>query len=221
MFAYCLNSPSCRVDTEGSDSLWAAIFADGRWGFIHYCVQLHIAACYGMQLEKGIYKDHTLVGRVDIYDYGTGYIWEVKSVGTMTMAAGQLARYVDGTIGKNGPVAKIGPADAFIGNFTISYHEESYEVSYFTPVDGTVLYYVRRVEKRKQYEYAFVPLREQALSNNMQKPAVAAHTPLFHCSQVNIEIPDNGGGVLVAGLCAIGLFAVTTGSGGLWREQIA
>ena len=131
-------------------SIWPAMFEDHDPGYIHRAVQAHIIATN--LFEKELYLSG--IGRADIYDPATREIWEIKHGGSSApmidertnQALLQAQKYVKKYT--KTPLC-LGAAGTFTGQFVINYGTQSYLVSYDTPQDGVILYYV---EKMKSYE---------------------------------------------------------------------
>lgn len=165
MFAYCNNNPVLYSDPAGTwAQIWPILFGDHNPGYIHTAVQLHIIAT---ELFK---KEFILpgVGRADIYDPETHEIWEIKHASTVpseraAAAEARIARYVNG-YAISGVFCTEGHAGAFTGGFVINCGKISYLITYNTPSEGVILYYV---EQMRNYEtdpfrsYAPVTVRQE------------------------------------------------------------
>lgn len=195
MFAYCENNPISKADPNGQKGIWNVLFEDNQYGYIHIRVQLEIAKNYGMSIERAVYKAGKKVGRVDVFDPATGFIWEIKTTSSIATAESQIERYAGGNIGNTGLIAIIGPADAFCGDFTINYANSTYLVHYFTPIDGTIVYSVKRISYQSKSDYVYVSRKERQNTQQSQPEVrtgqIAAYTP--GVTMVNCMVPDSGG----------------------------
>ena len=165
MFAYCNNNPVLYSDPAGTwAQIWPILFGDHKPGYIHTAVQLHIIATELFEKELILPG----VGRADIYDPQTHEIWEIKHASTIPSeriaeAEGRIAHYVSGY-----PISEVfctaGHAGAFTGDFVINCGKISYLITYNTPAEGVILYYV---EQMRNYEtdpfrsYAPVTVRQE------------------------------------------------------------
>ncbi|MGM9669456.1 MAG: RHS repeat-associated core domain-containing protein, partial [Faecousia sp.] len=157
MFAYCLNNPANRTDTSGTISLWYYLIVDHDMGFIHRMVQVHIKATGGPDIKTELVL--TGLGRADVVDKSLGVVWEVKHSGMfpeerMLEAVVQATGYIGGEY-KDCFIVSLGESDRFEGTFCITCSGQNYEVKYYTPVDGAILYSVKETTNSKG-EYAFV-----------------------------------------------------------------
>ena len=151
MFAYCLNNPVVYSDSIGTRAqIWPVLFEDHDPGFIHRAVQGHIIAT-GL-VEKELYLPG--IGRADIFNPETHEMWEIKYGGsTSTMhsnrifsADDQVSRYIDKSKKINNIIYQKGCAGAFFGGFILNCGNISYSVTYDTPAEGVILYYVTEMQ---------------------------------------------------------------------------
>ncbi len=150
MFAYCQNNPVIYYDPAGTwAQIWPILFGNHDPGYIHRAVQAHIL------INKAFQKELHLpgVGRADIYNPQTHEIWEIKHASTVpseriAAAEAQIARYVNG-YAISGVFCTEGHAGAFTGDFVINCGKISYLITYNTPAEGVILYYV---EQMRNYE---------------------------------------------------------------------
>ena len=140
MFVYCLNNPVCYLDSDGYIAIWWLLKLLFDWGFVHLCVQLDILVKYpSIAIEVTLPNNK----RADIIDTKNGYVWEVKHGDhNVQNAKGQLDRYVNQTPKGYDFALKPGPANYFNGTFTIDLFLIYFEVTYKTPEEGVVIYYV-------------------------------------------------------------------------------
>ena len=211
MFAYCLNSPANLIDIDGTISIWVFLFINSEFGWIHRKVQEHIRAQGGglYEIEKDAYDSSgKSVGRVDIYEIGTGYAWEVKSVGTQATAYPQLEKYLGNKL-KDGTVLRAGAAGKFYGEFIVNYLDFSYLVSYTTPSTGVVTYSVREITFQTEASYVYAPAKETKRANELELNWGHA---LQGLATAAVTITAIGGGALVCGKLLGGgnLFAQTS-----------
>ena len=213
MFAYCENNPIALIDPDGEISIWPLLFSDNNYGFIHFAVQVHIALKYGLEysleMECKVEKGGQDVGRADIVSTSTGSVWEVKSFNKFDEAEAQLARYLGGTaIRTNTHISSLGAAGAFNGTFTIGCGSYYYDVVYFTPWAGTVLYAVSQGRKQSSpaelYDFAYEGVRTP-IPNKQKYPELAYGTvPAVARDQALacLLIVAIGGGAGMFGGCA-------------------
>ena len=76
----------------------------------------------------------------------TKEVWEVKYINSALEAQAQALGYVGG-LTDNGYITSLGAAGAFNGYFVINCMGHSFEVNYFIPSNGVVLYSVRLLEQ--------------------------------------------------------------------------
>lgn len=70
------------------------------------------------------------------------------------IAKAQASKYLGGEAMRDGrKIAKLGPANAFEGKFTINCLDNTYQVTYTTPSAGVVLYHVKEIGKRTNANY--------------------------------------------------------------------
>ena len=167
MFAYCLNNPVLYSDPTGTAAgIWGWLFGDHDYGFIHRAVQAHIIATQLFQKELVLPG----IGRADIYDPETHEVWEIKHGGStlasqrarMQLAREQVNNYIALGRLENGEKLRLGHAGAFTGAFVLNCNKISYEISYTTPEDGVILYYVTKMESYEREPFAkYVPKSER------------------------------------------------------------
>lgn len=161
MFAYCLNDPVNHVDNEGTTALWYYMREVHDWGFIHRCVEAHIALTnLGIQTELVLNTG----SRADLVEIATGEVWEIKHASTAPMfrmwdAVEQATSYLNSKgVGEKSHIKteKLGRAGRFTGSFEICCLETEYRVEYWTPINGVVLYSVEELgAKQPNYAYAY------------------------------------------------------------------
>ena len=173
MFAYCGNNTANCIDPSGYKwRFWRALFEDHRPGYIHWAVEAHIV------LGGIVDKELVLlgVGRVDIFKPETGEIWEIKYGGSSETAQqkntedalNQLLKYLNN---KNIPLRK-GAAGAFEGEFVLNCNNCSYLVTYTTPQEGVILYFLETLGTNVGNAFAVYPdLTPFARKNNTQSYA--------------------------------------------------
>ena len=90
-FAYCCNDPANQIDHDGC-LIWP--------GEIHYAVQKHIIHSNpSIMMEVAVIKENGSKGRIDLFNYKTGEVWEVKPLSvSVHIALDQANSYVHGTI---------------------------------------------------------------------------------------------------------------------------
>ena len=169
MFVYCLNNPVNRTDVNGAVSLWYYLIIDSDYGFVHRMVQAHIVytygSMYGTELSLGGH------GRADIVSKDSGAVWEVKHASTQptlraNIATAQATKYIGGTSGEV-TVTTLGAAGAFEGFFYLQCGAYTYEVNYWTPQAGAVLYSVQEVQNYTGEVFAvYVPREERQRSTS-------------------------------------------------------
>lgn len=123
-----------------------------------------------IHVEGYVYtSDNKLCGRADLYT-DEGEIWEVKTKTTgADVAATQLGKYLDSgnKIGKSGPTTSAGTAGRFSDSFFLSCGKDWYEITYYTPQAGVVLYSTDKCSSRAKVPYAvYVPQREASLGKS-------------------------------------------------------
>lgn len=199
MFAYCLNNPIAYMDEEGTGSIWAILFADKCFGFIHTKVQQHIATKYinqHIEIETGDKR-----GRADVVR-GTA-VWEIKTEKTGAAAAlKQAMKYIGMHCNKTGEtITELGEAGAFNGEFFINYPGGVCMVKYHTPEAGVILYSVQELgEEMPEYAMEYAPVYEYERKKNVQVK--------------HANIPS-GGAILAYGLGSVGiLWGIGGGVGG-------
>ena len=166
MFAYCLNNPIMFADSTGTRAqVWQVIFEDHDPGYIHRAVQAHI-------ILKNSIIDKELVlpgiGRADIYNPKTYEMWEIKHGGSTSemknerrlSADNQVSKYIQGAKEKLGLTYYKGHAGAFNGEFILTCDSVSYLISYDTPANGVILYYVKQLKKQESNVFAAYPSKE-------------------------------------------------------------
>ena len=185
MFAYCLNNPVNRIDEDGAYSDWFPFIISHDMGYLHRKVQQHIYINNpGLTLEK-----RTSTGRLDIYREKDNCFWEVKS-NTKTNGRGaalaSILKYTtidskqknfNEVFGDSG-VPTPGPAiffGSFLEPFSYSGMNYIYNVSYFSPCDGVVLYDIALVKTVPQKVAERATVKEKSFSFdfnlNIQKEA--------------------------------------------------
>jgi len=163
MFAYCNNNPIIYADPTGTKGkIWFQLFEDHDPGYIHRAVQVHILAT--KNAEAAIYSSEYYmpgVGRADIVCLQSGEMWEIKYGGSTADArtAGinnadtQLERYLL----KVAPFKK-GRVNAFSGTFVISQDTTLYQITYCTPEQGVVLYFVAQLNNSQgKADFIYAP----------------------------------------------------------------
>ena len=152
MFAYCGNNPINYTDETGRAGIWYyLIYKLMMPGFIHMLVEAEIKAKNpDILLESWIRKDGELIGRADLVSK-SGDVWEIKHassnvVGRAMEARNQAYKYMYGEVVRTGTsINRLGSVGAFSGEFTINGPNETYHVTYRTPSNGVVLYYVKTI----------------------------------------------------------------------------
>lgn len=108
------------------------------------------------------------LGRVDLIN-SSGLVWEIKHAKgipeTRTKAAQKQAMEYEGMqcLATGLMVSGLGPAGAFQGSFTLSISNYYYQITYWTPAEGAVLYSVAEIDKpqtQAAYAYEFVEERK-------------------------------------------------------------
>ena len=157
MFAYCNNNPVLHSDPTGTSAqIWSVLFGDHYPGYIHRQVQLHIIASGIVQGELYFAG----VGRADIYDPETKEMWEIKHAGSipverMELAGKQVWKYIEAS----DYIYHKGHAGAFTGGFIINCDKISYLITYDTPTQGVILYYVEQMYGYiYETEHVYVPV---------------------------------------------------------------
>jgi len=172
MFAYCLNNPVCRIDISGEVSIWYYLINALQMAYIHIRVQERIVRFNsGIAKELWVAKNNEQIGRADLVGITTSSVWEVKHLNSkMTLEAGimlaqtQARKYIGAETVRTGTtITGLGAAEAFGGTFVVNCLDSTYEVEYFTPAAGAVLYTVREIEFQANADYAFnyVPARNK------------------------------------------------------------
>ena len=184
MFAYCLNNPVQYVDFDGNASFWYFLIIDSDFGFIHRMVQREIALKYNVSKELWVSKGGEKVGRVDIMR-SNGSIWEVKH-GTnnpivrkarMIAAKWQAEQYLGAKADRNDVAASnLGEVGAFSGSFMVECRGQMYLVTYETPADGVILYYVQETQKSGKPDYVYVPKADRGTEKTTLPQPQASYT---------------------------------------------
>ena len=195
MFAYCLNNPVNCIDETGMAALWYYLFADSDYGFVHRMVQLHIK----LYSEMTLCNEVTLGGhgRADIVDVNTGAVWEVKHAandpaGRAILASSQARKYIKG-VHDDILITHLGKAGAFTGSFIIKCDRYHYEVNYWTPQDGAILYSVTEIKDNSGNVFAeFIPSTSTVSKKDKKTVPVAAYVALGFamcggCSGLGLE----------------------------------
>ena len=173
MFAYCLNNPIMFADSTGTRAqVWQVIFGDHDSGYIHRAVQAHIVF-----KNSAIKKELVLpgIGRADIYNPKTYEMWEIKHGGSTSemknerrlSADSQVSKYIKGAKEKLGLTYHKGHAGAFNGEFILTCDSVSYLISYDTPANGVILYYVKQLKKQESNVFAAYPSKEYGYAKKM------------------------------------------------------
>ena len=172
MFAYCLNNPIMFADFTGARAqVWQVLFGDHNPGYIHRAVQFHI-----LFMNNAMGKELTIpgTGRADIYNPNTCEMWEIKYGGStnemknerILSADSQVSRYVKGANEVfNSPYQK-GHAGAFEGKFILTCDSFSYLITYDTPADGVILYYVEQLKKKVSTAPVVYPSKDYRFTKN-------------------------------------------------------
>ena len=194
MFAYCKNNPVLYSDSTGNRAqIWPVLFGDHYPGYIHRQVQLHIIAS-GIVLGELYFAG---VGRADIYDLETKEMWEIKHAGSipierMELAGKQVGKYIEAS----DYIYHKGHAGAFTGGFVINCDRISYLITYDTPTEGVILYYVEQMyEYVYETEHVYVPL---ALRQEQNVTSIALGAGLGVAA---LLLCGGGGGILGDPLC--------------------
>ena len=166
MFAYCGNNPVCRADYSGD--IWWWLLESGDMGFIHRQVQSHIRKNNAnIVTEVTLHNDAGDIRRADIVDSKNNVVWEVKHAGAFpvirAIAAGlQALSYVGFKQVNSGEIIQgVGQANAFNSHFMIEAPDGIYQVNYYTPYAGVVLYSVSKVKDNKEKIFASIPVAKQ------------------------------------------------------------
>lgn len=172
MFAYCGNNPVNRSDPSGYKwKFWKVLFEDHRPGYIHWAVQAHILL--GGLVEKELVL--LGVGRADIYKPETDEIWEIKHGGSSEAAqqknTNEAIKQLEGYLEYKGIPLRIGAAGAFKGEFVLDCGGCSYLITYDTPQDGVILYYMKALEKRRGDAFGVYPSLEFAKKDDRKSYA--------------------------------------------------
>ena len=142
MFAYCGNNPVLFSDPKGIFFKW--LYLIPNWGAIHRAVEQHILEKYksthDLQNEVPVTRTSQAAGRMDIFERGTGEVWEIKHKGLEVAASLQATSYVGGTLKNGKTVTALGAGGAFRGDFDYSYLGHNYHVEYNTPAPGVIIY---------------------------------------------------------------------------------
>ena len=156
MFAYCGNEPINNLDSAGLFfvELWYYLFLTSDYGFIHRVVEAHIIAKNpSIASEVPLVRQDGSLGRADLVSKKTKKVWEIKhGAHNAIPAAVQASSYVGGSMYGNkveGEVSGLGEANAFRGRFAINCLGTTYQVLYYTPMAGVVIY---TVSVQQQYD---------------------------------------------------------------------
>ena len=165
-----MNNPVNRIDEDGAYSDWLPFVLSHDMGYAHRKVQQHIYDNNpGLELEKTI-----KTGRLDIYRNKDNCFWEVKSNTKTNGRDAALASILNYTKVKNlnevfGDLGMLTPGPAiFFGSFTETFPYSgmnyTYNVSYFSPCDGVVLYDIALVKMVPQKVDERVTVKEKSFS---------------------------------------------------------
>ena len=160
MFAYCMNDPVNRIDTEGFYGIWNELAIEGDFGYIHSRVQAEIAIrSLGTICTEVTFPNKE---RADLVDRNTGEVWEIKHAGSdplgrIVEAQDQASKYLyrKGKC-KGESITTAGAPFRFTGTFIIVMGNVKYMVTYITPAPGAVLYSVK--ELNEKYANAYAPV---------------------------------------------------------------
>ena len=210
MYAFCLNNPIIYVDGNGRAAFpWYLLWEWCKMGLLHEYVQDYIATHYpSVETECWIWKNNSRVGRADIV-YGT-MTWEIKYGGSNTSksitrayeAVAQASKYKGGLVIRTGaePV-ELGPAGMFEGSFYVQFLDKTYMVTFLSPLDGTILYYVEEALGNPQPQYSFLPLENRQPAT--QPVTQSATFSLEHYSISGSATTVGGGNVGIVFLCFV------------------
>ena len=172
------------MDFDGNASFWYFLIIDSDFGFIHRMVQREIALKYNVSKELWVSKGGEKVGRVDIMR-SNGSIWEVKH-GTnnpivrkarMIAAKWQAEQYLGAKADRNDVAASnLGEVGAFSGSFMVECRGQMYLVTYETPADGVILYYVQETQKSGKPDYVYVPKADRGTEKTTLPQPQASYT---------------------------------------------
>lgn len=141
-----------RVDDGGTASKWWPLIETHEYNFIHNAVQLYIVTHYP-SIEKEV---STMTNtRIDLYCTVTHEVWEVKPnslTSGIPAALLSLEKYFPNKT-LDGKPTVIGRQGAFKGKFNISFGNTLYEVEYYTPCSGVVLYDFQIKEEHSKVIY--------------------------------------------------------------------
>jgi RHS repeat-associated protein len=169
MFAYCGNNPVSRADPLGQSYIWPQLFEDMCFGFIHKAVQMHIIMENAeMEMERYVYNSKgEPCGRADIFDPFSGQVWEIKTEKTGADAAyAQVKKYCKKGNTINGNATSYGRVGRFESSFILSCGDYTYEVNYWTPRSGVILYRVDKTNSQGNDDYAvYVPKSQRSKEN--------------------------------------------------------
>lgn len=198
MFAYCANDPVNYVDDEGTYYIWYVLKKTGNWGFIHRCVQAEIDnEDAGILTEVVIpkyvpYMNRKVNYRADVVNHNNGSVWEIKHAGKdpamrTYVAQFQALHYINGDYKKGkheGTTTYLGRSGAFSGRFNIAVGAIAYEVYYYTPANGAILYTITELGDKHAYAYSYAVEYEEEKSTSyvtsgITVPALAWSAFLF------------------------------------------
>ena len=154
MFAYCENSPICQIDESGEESYWSlAKKGQIEWSRAHKLVQEDIQKNYfGVEIEVYVDRGKKNGGRTDIYL--NGYVWEIKSMGSADLALSQALSYVSWPCSRTKSNIKgLGVAGAFEGTIIDNVNGTNYLITYTTPIEGVIIYYVEELPQMTQEDF--------------------------------------------------------------------
>ena len=206
MFAYCGNNPVMRIDADGdlweifsiNVTPWLEMIFNHDWGAVHRKVQNDIASKY-VGIETEVSRNG---GRMDLYRESTNEVWEVKHgsnpVTGIISAYFSLFKYVDSSgpyFGENGSfsgcIYNVDLGDSF------SYY---YNIVYWTPVDGVVLYSFERGNLKETASKNSAPVIVTPKKNKATgKSFISSYSINNHKQPDGARTPGIGGIALLIG----------------------
>ena len=207
-FAYCCNDPANQIDHDGC-LIWP--------GEIHYAVQKHIIHSHpSIMMEVAVIKENGSKGRIDLFDYRTGEVWEVKPLSVSVYTAlDQANSYVHGTIIRSN-LAHIHKSlgRPMVGQFVYdSVEGVCYNVIYYSPMVGVIRYQylpLNNNQTNSQPNEVFQPVglfdglsNSNQFPNNVSKPSSNSNIVHFP-KKPQIPSEENGQAAAIGVAWAIG-----------------